>query len=179
MQSELDRIARKLAQCSTSSVDEQAILGFLVGALYALRRSVELQYSDRTGSNLPTDYGKSLTGVAAELGVGSTTNDRAWMATFYFNSAVLRLSAAGDRMIGLKVRARRRTGRGPVGRHNRTDPVRSDAEALKHPPGGLLKGRSVGLREATHRLEELTDTLLNALANKPLQPTSGGKIERN
>lgn len=158
--SDFERIAVGLANFHCSSSEDCALRGLALGALYALRRASELGYTDRTGAKLPIEYADELAAVAHDLTTGPEVTNLAWLAAFYFNSAIMRLDALGDRLAGRTVRSTRRAGGKRRGRRSSAHPVKVDAGLLKHEPRGVLSVRSAGYALAVQQLEDLTRTLL-------------------
>lgn len=173
-------IGTRLSQLRPQAKDEQALFGFALGGLFALRQAVALGHVDRTGARLPNDYGDELVRVARDLASGPDTNERRWLATFFFNTAVLRLDAVGDRAVGQQKRAARsKSGRSHAKKADRS-PIKADAGLLKHAPGGLLDGRDANPEEAVARLEALSLQLSGSLGNIGYHlsalPSSSGQI---
>ena len=87
--------AMRLATLEAPGQDEQALLGFAVGAAYALDKAISLGY---TGSALPADYRQELQDVALDIALGKPSEQGAWLAALYFNAALPRLAAIPERI---------------------------------------------------------------------------------
>ncbi len=95
----LGTTAKTAANLSVPNVQEQALLGILLGSLYGLARAVQLGYEDRTGRALSLQYSKELRGLLADLEKGNLPSEGQWLAGFYFNSALHRLAALYHRSL--------------------------------------------------------------------------------
>jgi hypothetical protein len=135
------------------------VYGYLVGATYALLRSVEIGFIELQGAN--TQYVNELTVIAGALrddvplaadhagGAG-----RIWLGGFYLNSALHRIAAAADRMDALP----RRKGKDlDASVPQFVQDVYEEVNKLKHEPLGLPAGRAVDVACAIDALEYLTD----------------------
>lgn len=95
--SDIARLARRLSTLETHSSGETAIIGFVAGALHALKRAAELGYDDSWPNigtaELNREYHAALR-ATADLVSGPSQ----WLAGFYFNSALMRLDALKDRI---------------------------------------------------------------------------------
>lgn len=133
----LGEIAARLAAIHPTGIDQQGIYGLIDGALYGLRRAVRLGFIDRTGAALPKDYGQELTRVAMDLSRSDEVKETLWLAGFYFNSALQRLSPACERL-----------GKYAMTREDLIPLVRQERNCLTHDIPGLLTGRKVSLQDA-------------------------------
>jgi hypothetical protein len=171
---EFERIASGLARTRADSDEARAIISYVAGALFGLRRAHALGYRDEADSASEKTRRSELASVAEALKSPYNAPSQEWTASWYFNSALHRIDAADARLSGL-TRLRRRDQRdAPAGT------VARDAGHLKHRPRGLAEGRTVTFGNAIAELARLAESLethFNGLANKPLQPTSGGTID--
>lgn len=157
-------------------VEEQAPLDYLLGALHGLHQATRLQYKDRDHA-LDDVRGRSPEGIEYwEYGPltrvrlmteGKLRVDGAWVAGFYFNSALARMAAVFDRVVRLKATQKGliKTGSKPrrppsvwellrdLGLNRYTKGKLADVYAevnpLKHSPEGLAKRRKVTMGDAT------------------------------
>jgi hypothetical protein len=179
VESRLTRIGSKLGECHPQSDDQSAILGFTLGSLYALWQAVSLGHIDRTGARFAADYGRELAKVAKELTDDANVSERAWLATFFFNTAVLRLDAVGDRTIGLQKRVERATGNERHGRkslppQSKLTPRRLNIFRAVYSAvvGQVLKRPCVVLKRSPRTFASCSPKP----ANRPLQPTSSKRL---
>ncbi len=74
-----------------------ALVGLMIGVLYALQRTVELSFDDARMKLDPaierTEIGRTL-----EVLENGRLPDSQWLAGFYLDSAIMRLSALNDRI---------------------------------------------------------------------------------
>jgi hypothetical protein len=94
----LQELARGVAGLTVKSRETQAVLGFLLGALYPLWHANALEFSDRSGKRLRSDNAAKLRRIAQELSSRPrrrpyVSNEKDWCASLWFNNAVLRLDS--------------------------------------------------------------------------------------
>jgi len=140
-------------------------LDFAIGAIYALLKAIKFGYVDRTKALSPK-YWTSLAARAGNMGRGGLPGRDHWVAGFYFNSALMRISAVYERT--LKELSGRRQGpvpdllrliMPPFGNNAQLEKVRIEVNNLKHEECGLSGGRKVKLEEAIGALIELVDEI--------------------
>ncbi len=156
----LQSTARKAASFAVPNVQEQALLGFLLGALYGLGRAIELGYEDRTGRSIDPRYSEELRGLLAGVNKGQLPPDGQWLAGFFFNSALHRLTALYHRCLKVLMSgdepapklAEQAVRAGLVKRTeiNALATVHKEVNKLKHDTFGVLRGRSVDLALAVN-----------------------------
>lgn len=79
-----------------ADADMSSCLDEFLGAIYALIFAKQRRFADRVGRPVdPTAYSKR----AEQLGRGEVRVDGKWMAGFFFNSAILRISAVYHRSL--------------------------------------------------------------------------------
>ncbi len=163
------RAGECLARASASAEAEQAVLGYVLGAAYALRCAIRLEDTDRTLSTHNREYSDQLSRVATELAASDRITAREWLAGFYFNVAIEHLKASEDRLRGLQQRRPRVARRAQ--RASSGDTINDDADRLKHEPTGLISGRGATLDEGVARLLAVAEKLDAAfLASGPGNP---------
>ncbi|TQV80249.1 hypothetical protein [Aliikangiella coralliicola] len=133
--------AEKLALIQPRNAEEQAIYGFLVGASYGLRETINFGYIDGTGDKLPSDYSEQLQKLASALAASGDLDNDKWLAGFYFNTALQRLSPACERL-----------GKYIGKRQDLIPNTRKEVNKLKHEVSGVLSGRKVTIDEALNSL---------------------------
>ncbi len=140
--------AMRLAKLEAPGQDEQALLGFAVGAAYALDKAVSLGYADPTGPAVP-DYRQELRAVARAIALEEPPDRGSWLAAFYFNAALQRLAALPERI--KKYSPNRELISAPE--------VCDDANSMKHDIDRLLReGRRASLADAMDALvHEVTE----------------------
>lgn len=168
--------------------DERDPLDYLLGALHGLLQAKRWGFKDRAHA-LDDSRGRSAEGgeywsYGPLVRVGHMTQgklrvDGAWVAGFYFNSALVRMAAVFDRAVrrkaiqaGLDIDPRPR-GSGPPPRvwdllrglglsrftKGKLPLVYEEANPLKHKPAGLAKRRKVTMADATAAFEQMLDLL--------------------
>jgi hypothetical protein len=157
--------------------EEREPLNYLLGALHGMLQAKRLQFKDRDHA-LDDVRGRSAEGIEYwEYGPlarvrlitqGKLRVDGAWVAGFYFNSALARVAKAAKK--GLKRRGTR-TGRPPSVREllrelglgtftrGKLADVYEETNALKHNPAGLGKRRNVTMADATAAFEQMLELL--------------------
>ena len=144
------RLSRRLCDCPAPSHDEQALLGFAIGATFSLQRALALGYTDQTIPDVGPNYLADLRGVAADIADREGPTQGAWLATYYFNSALFRLAALGER-VGKYADA---------GKWDVAPPVRHDVNRMKHEVDVLLKdGREAKIEDAIEALTMVVGAL--------------------
>ena len=143
---QLSNAATAAAELTPANEQEQAIVGFMLGAIYGLRRAIDLGFVDRTGAKTAPDYTQELQRVAHNLASKTDiSDDHAWLSGFYFNSALHRIAALGERV---SIYA--------GGRQDMTPKIRREVNRLKHDVDGLMAGRSIGVPEVVSAVCGLT-----------------------
>jgi hypothetical protein len=152
-------LAKRLANCSFDETFEQAMAGFAVGAAFSLERALSLGWSDQSRPQPGQPYHDELIEVAADIANGDVPTQQRWLAGYYFNSALLRLSALGDHVAVY-------VSDGLRDKWALQDNVRDDVNLLKH---DMEKHLSDGLKsKVTDAIEALTMAVavLDVLLNK-------------
>jgi hypothetical protein len=155
----LDDLGKRLHELLKSLPDHDAItdtLDYLVGALYGLKRAVDLGFVDRRGPSHPT-YRPFLTTYALDI-VATREVHRLWLAGFYFNSGIQRIAASYDRIPKLlDARGDRPSDRmknayttAPEEWHS----VYREVNFFKHDPEGRAKGRQVTMDVALRATDQ-------------------------
>jgi len=137
----LRELAAVLGASPAQDDSDLGIRGLAVGAAYSLARALQLGYRDPAGKKLAKEYRQQLAETAAAVADGQGVSGE-WLATYYFNNALIRLAAARDRLDKLKQNRKRKPG------------VRDEVNIFKHEFGGFVEHpRSVNMASA---LEELS-----------------------
>jgi hypothetical protein len=80
--------------------EERATLDYLVGAVHALLRAIELGFMDRS-KPVDESYWERPREWVGLIQEGNAIPDGPWLAGFYFNSALARIAAVFERMVAL------------------------------------------------------------------------------
>jgi hypothetical protein len=154
---------------ATSSPALIACLDDFLGGVYALIYAKQNDFRDK--SSLPIEVA-AITVRAEQLAKGLVRTDGKWMAGFYFNSALFRISGTYHRFLKLVVGKNGDVGalrplaeelyRQRVGEDWKNSNVRAihgQATDLKHAVGGIYEGRRVdaGFQNAVEAIGELLD----------------------
>ncbi len=164
---------------------ERDPLDYLLGALHGLFQAKRLGFKDRDHA-LDDARGRSPQGVpywkyaaltrVRFMAEGRLRVDGAWVAGFYFNSALVRLAAVFDRTVRLKATRKGldRRGRGSrppsvydllralgLGLFTKGElaKVYQEVNPLKHKPEGLAEGRHVTMADATIAFGQMLELL--------------------
>jgi hypothetical protein len=148
------RLAKECQQLKPSNVEEKALVGHFLGALYALEKAHDLGVQDRSGAKLPANYVDELQRLARSIARGSTV-PKPWLADFYLNNAVYRLAALDDRLATYLEAAKV-----PEASH-----VARDTNFMKHKPAGILAGRRASFRDALSAAEKFGELLRSVIAH--------------
>src|SRR5262245_31527055 len=89
-----ESLAERLVQLSPRRSDEGDLVSVALGAVYALKRAVELDYSDRDITSW-SDTQKA----GRIIGQGRALASGRYMAGYYFNDAILRLDVAYENVL--------------------------------------------------------------------------------
>lgn len=143
------RLKALTAVLRTSSAQDDsdlAIRGLAIGAAYSLAQALQLGYRD-PGKKWAKEYRQELVEAAAALADGRRAPTE-WLARYYFNSALVRLAAASDRLAKVKQNRKRKPG------------IRDEVNIFKHEFGGLVDHpRSVDMASALEELSLLTSVI--------------------
>ncbi len=163
-------LAERLAQLSPPTEDEQAVLGFAVGAAYSIERATQL---GAQAEFVVADYGDQLRSAALAVSEGKEPSP-GWLRNYHLNSAVQRLDA-------LRERLQKITGRPSLGgKHWRpakyeAERIGDDVNKMKHELASFLKdGRRATLRDAERVLERVVAGL-EALFGERARPVARGR----
>lgn len=144
---------KKIVPGTDCGEDELALIGTLLGALYALQRAVSLEFVDRTGDALPHDYAIELSRVASQINKTEPIQENQWLAGFYLNSAIHRLAALNERLtkyiFGCRVDV--------------CTELRKENNQFKHEIYGLISGRKVGIKQAVSAASKLSNAVSRIL----------------
>jgi hypothetical protein len=149
---EISAVASILATLNTDIKEELSLLGTLLGALYGLQRAVELDFLDRTGSALPTDYTAELSDVARQIARGKVAESQ-WLAGFYFNSAIHRLAALNERLTKYVFGSKKDV----------CADLRKENNKFKHEIEGLISGREIDIPKAVSAVTKLAQVMKNVV----------------
>jgi hypothetical protein len=81
-----------------SSVTQLGFKGLVTGVLYSLRQAREFGFVSRVGQAVGPDYPTELESSLAAM-AGRVSAPPAWVAGYYFNSALLRIAAGSHRAL--------------------------------------------------------------------------------
>jgi hypothetical protein len=160
-------VATLLQSAPTSSAGLIGVLDDLLGAIYELISSVELDFHGKTGQS---PHQPVIT-RAQQLAKGEVRSDGNWMAGFHFNSALFRISALFDRLpkaitcCHTSAAAAYLQKAGKPWDKRDAHRIRKQVNRIKHEPGGSFVARSPNADFATavaavKQLLELAKTLV-------------------
>jgi len=149
-------LAVQLSKLRAETASDKSNLGLLLGVLYALARAMVLRFEDRTGAALPHDYPNELSDISMSIGRGALPQDGQWLAGFYFNSALQRLSAIYHRTLRVLNNAE--------GSRRSAPQLARDAIAKKLLPQDKLVAFLV-VQDEINRLKHVSDSVL---VNRPV-----------
>ena len=145
-------LATRVAKLVPRSSDEVALVGFMAGALYALERSAQCGFDDARMRLTLSLERTELEQTLAALESGRPLGDP-WLAGFYLDSAILRLSALNERIdkhLGIS--------------HDIAKQVRQVVNKIKHEvDAGIGKGWAVTFADILRSTEDLCDLLVQAV----------------
>lgn len=91
-------LARRLAEIRPITKTQVGISLFLSGALLSILRAAELDYDDERKRPSPTALHQESLAVTSALADPSAAIPTAWLASYYFSNAILRLNGSADRL---------------------------------------------------------------------------------
>ena len=151
MRSELysiQALAKQVGASRAVTPDQVSLYGLMTGALYALSRAAELDFDDYRAVPDIDAFNSEFQLTVNSVGQGQPT-PVAWLAGFYFHSAIMRLDAIDTRLskaLGLP---------DPKG-----GAVRSAVNALKHDAAAHISGNDiVDLGDALAKAQRLCSLL--------------------
>lgn len=161
----LDRPKVQADACLRHALDD------FLGAVYALALAKCLDFTDRPPGTSPEPDKVQIR--AEQVANGRLRLDGQWMASFHFNSALLRISAVYHRVLRVLTSDHRREANvGELRQKLETDPayaawtghpwaftnlrqVHTEVNKLKHDSGGVGAGRDARHAQALDAVEEL------------------------
>ncbi|MFL6437687.1 MAG: hypothetical protein ACJ71Q_08920 [Terriglobales bacterium] len=165
MKATIEKSAEDLRQLLIQLPDKDAVtdvFDYMVGALYGLRKAIDLGFVDRPGG-WHSSYRPHLPQYVEAIQTGKPLN-QLWLAGFYFNSAIQRLAACFDRIPKL-LQATGGTARTKMKSANKAsykewDAVYNEINVYKHNTEGRATGREVGTAEAVAAFNQAVALLL-------------------
>jgi hypothetical protein len=166
-------LADLAASASAASPSSQALKGMYLGALHGLCRAMELRYRDGAVPDRRA-YAAQLTKGFRRLSRGHQALKGQWLAGFYFNDGLFRLSAVYARSLKIATKASGRPnisclrdlavakGLMKPSACQALSTVQQDVNDLKH-NDGLLPSRRTNLATAVSAAEEAVELLRMAL----------------
>lgn len=91
-------LAQRLLRLTARDYDQVALLGLMVGVLYALDRAAHLAFSDARLKSCGSDEELAEHRKTLEAIQGCAAAPEPWRAGFYFDSAIMRLAALNERI---------------------------------------------------------------------------------
>lgn len=122
---EVRALAARLAVLEPESNEDISNLGFMAGALYALLHAGLIGFDEKRVIPNPKEMADEFQGTLEALGTDQPPPGT-WVAGFFLNSAMMRLSALNERLDRSADLA---------------GPVRQAVNRLKHDPDGHISGR--------------------------------------
>jgi hypothetical protein len=148
----IKELAKKLSDVKLfNNKDKVATLGFFLGAIYSLKKAIELGYMDETGLQYNEDYPEMCKKIAIKLSTEEDDlkeeNEIQWLAGYYFNSALMRTAAIADRLELKK----------------EYPDIYKEVNRLKHDEEGILSGKRDG-RDIKVTIEHIISKLSQLVA---------------
>jgi len=138
------------------------LLDLSAGALASLIRARQLEYEDRPGP-LPPEYYTALSQRVARMVAGTLPPRGRWISGYYFNSAILRIGPAREKLRRLLEQIDKGKKGGEISRRSlprgEFDAVHSEYRVLKHDLNGLRDARRVTYELAVEALREFVSVL--------------------
>jgi hypothetical protein len=144
----LSSLAKRLESLIPRNDDEIALVGFLVGAIHSLREATQISDKGYSDEHLDPTYSKILMKEINTLAKGNDVSDSIWLAGYFFNSGLYRISALNERIdkyLGTQA--------------DLATDVRREINRFKHDVEGVLGGRKVTMDDALAGLEKLVQSL--------------------
>jgi len=146
----IESYLQEVAALTTSDEVLVGIKGLLVGAAFSLKKAHELGFS----GNVDVRYFDELDETARQIATGNLPEQGAWIAGFYFNSALLRFAAAYHIVLKLMFdnvdESRKKlsekavmTGKAQTNDVDLLDKIYQDTNDFKHKGDKLLRYRRV------------------------------------
>lgn len=145
-------LATRLLKLTPRDSNQIALLGFMVGVLYSLERTVAFGFDD---ARMKLDAGveRAEHRRALEALENASSLDAPWLSGFYLDSAIMRLSALNER-IGKYLGTRRDVAR----------EIRKVVNRIKHDiDAGIQSGWRIGFRDVLKATEDLCAQLEKAI----------------
>ena len=148
----INGLAERLLDLHPKTAAQVSLLGFMAGALHALDRAAQLNYDDGRSQPDPkaftTEFRSAIRAIARRR-----ARPNAWLAGFYLDSALMRLSALNARLNEL------------LGTEDDRIPVvRRIVNNLKHDPDAHIgRGWNLKFGDAIGAAKIVSDRLLVAL----------------
>ena len=163
---ELRELARQAEELEATNLQELALLGHFLGAVYSLDRAYTLRVEDREREVSLDAYSDELRRVAQAIGKRASLGEIPWLSDYYLNSALYRLSAVAERLSKYGDQDRRFIG---------IKDLVDDVDRMKHDVEGRLTDRSVRFNEALGAARKVVEAL-TAVLTKPhvVSPRSNG-----
>lgn len=145
-------LATRLVKLTPGNSKQIALLGFMVGVLYSLDRAVAFGFTDERMKLDPAVERAEQQCVLEGLEKGAPL-DMSWLAGFYLDSAIMRLSALNERIdkyLGTN--------------RDVAQKIRRVVNKIKHNvDAGVQSGWAIGLRDVLKATEELCTQLEKAI----------------
>ena len=104
---QLRNLAARARDLRPRNVEEIALVGHFVGAVYALTHAEAVHAPDRDDDALVREYPAELRRISAALARGSRRPPAFWVAEFYLNSGLYRLASLAERLAKYRGQDRR------------------------------------------------------------------------
>jgi hypothetical protein len=90
-------LASRLQKLHLRNINEIALIGFMLGILYALERAMRFNFRDERMNLNHDDERTEIKNTLEQLALGSDPDER-WLSGFYLDSAIMRLAALNERV---------------------------------------------------------------------------------
>jgi|RhiMethySRZTD1v2_1073278.scaffolds.fasta_scaffold01410_6 hypothetical protein len=165
----LSNMAFRLQALNPSSPQQTTPMNFAVGALYALRRAHELDYVSKNDLGRGLRMWSEAKHICQALeGVGTIPEAGAWLAGYFFNDGIIRISVAYEHLLreatgatdkdDCDIEKAKRLGFQPAWVKS-WEPVRKEVNRLKHKTQKFVDGPELSYDDAVQALDHLIDAL--------------------
>lgn len=153
---ELEDISERIAQLNPSNASELALLGYILGAVYSLRKVIQISKSDYIDEHVNSEFGNTVRDVALRMAKEEEVHPD-WLAGYYFNSAIHRIDSLSERVSDYVYRDK--------GKKSKfSSKVNRDVRLLKHRISGIIEGRKASLSEAINALNLIVKVLISIMS---------------
>jgi hypothetical protein len=168
MKKQLTAIAGRLRQLAPSTPEQSTPFNFAVGAVYALSRALELNYSDVHELGRGMRMWQEAKDLCHLIECGSPPKEGEWLAGYFFNDAIMRIAVAYEHLIreateanddgGIDFEKVKQLGFRQEWLDSR-EPLRIEMNRLKHRTHEFVDGPPLMVEQTVQALEYLVNAL--------------------